>query len=409
MESLEVLDHTLFSPETEKLRKFYASKLVGQSKAVDVIAGAYEEYLSPLWKRECPIITALFLGPSGVGKTYVAKILSEFLFGNQNGITVIECGSYKEEHRIAQLIGAPPGYLGHHDRSDPKYDNPPLLHQKRIDKPAVSFITQSLIEGGDIIIQNIYKDIERLQNELRLLELSNSSKVILKSKEEELNRKVEVLHSFIAEKKSQQKINSIILFDEIEKAHASLHDFLLQVVEEGQLTMGNGDKTHFYDSFIFLTSNIGSRAIADEVRGTGKIGYKRYRQLNADISRIARTELQKIFKPELLGRLEGNIAVFNELSTEDLNKILDIQLWEFQENLIKKCSIQLIIDRDTKAFILRRACGNPEFGARELRNKIKELIKAPVSKLINTGQIVKSDKVLVQLSSGNIVFLKEKA
>jgi DNA polymerase III delta prime subunit len=388
-EEQKTLDISRFSNEIEELRAFYGRKIIGekgQARAGRILSRIHEFYLGPLWRPEGPIGVTLLLGPSGVGKTETAKTLAEFLLGSKNALTRIDCGEYQSQHEISKLIGAPPGYIGYTDR--------PLFAQENIDRPAIKQLIKSLerdlSEAGDVKRADLIKsEIEYYTKQIQVYIHQGSA-----SQNESKPTRT-------ADDSEFDPVFSILLFDEIEKAHPALFKLLLNIVGEGRVQLGSGELVSFYHSYIILTSNIGSEEIARLVSGK-ETGFQRRNQSkersDKDIYNLAVKQLQKVFAPEFLGRIQDSIVVYSKLTEEELRKV---QSKELEENLFSPLKesfpIDLIVQDDVKEFILRESGDHPEYGARELRFKIKRLLTVPLSSLINSGQVKKGDRVIATL------------
>ena len=393
------LDPNILCEQTKELEDFLYERIINQPRAVKCVVSAYDQFNSPLRRYEKPILSALFLGPSGVGKTYVAEMLAEYFFDNPNAFTKIECANYAERHEISKLLGAPPGYIGHKEL--------PLLSQENIGMPAIQYIKTNLIKTDKEAYQLNIKAEKARQ---KCLESTNQQEA--SSLMQLYMQKFAKLQNYIFEKIKDIPLVSIILFDEIEKAHPSLHHFLLEVTSKGRTRLGNGEETLFYNSFIIMTSNAGSRSIAEIVKGKKEIGFAREKAAKLDEDIIydrAMLELKKLFTTEFLGRIEKNIVVFKNLSEDDVKKIINIQLNNLLTFLAKNFPFELIISDEAKEFILEKASDHPEYGARLINDKIDKYIKEPLARMINTDQIVEGCRIFANLENNDIVFLKDKS
>ncbi|OGD25562.1 hypothetical protein A2819_01365 [Candidatus Azambacteria bacterium RIFCSPHIGHO2_01_FULL_40_24] len=390
------LDPDILCEQTKELEDFLLERIINQQRAIKCVVSAYDKFNSPLWQLEKPILSALFLGPSGVGKTYIAEMLAEYFLDDPTAFTKIECANYVERHEISKLLGAPPGYIG--------YNELPILSQNNIELPAIQHAQMALMKT-DKEAQRLSKEIEKARQNC----LKSTNKLESNSLMQIYMQKIKEFQSYISEKTEDVPIISIILFDEIEKAHPSLHHFLLEVTSKGRTRLGNGEETLFYNSFIIMTSNAGSRSIAEMVKGKKEIGFIREKTEKSGENPIydcAMLELKKMFTTEFLGRIEKNIVVFKNLSDDDIKKIIDIQLNDLSIFLTKNFPFELIISDEAKEFILEKASDHPEYGARLVSDKIDKHIKEPLARMINTGQIVTGCKIFANLENGNIVFLK---
>ncbi|RKY53799.1 MAG: ATP-dependent Clp protease ATP-binding subunit [Candidatus Neomarinimicrobiota bacterium] len=299
----------------ENLRKF----IVGQDEAIKKLSSAIIRARAGIKDPRKPIGSFLFLGPTGVGKTELAKVLAEYLFGNKDALIKIDMSEYMEKFAVSRLIGAPPGYVGYE-------------------------------EGGELT--------------------------------EKVRR-----HPY-----------SVILFDEIEKAHPDVFNLLLQIFDDGVLTDSFGRKVDFKNTVIIMTSNIGTRSIY-----SGSIGFEK-RNIGEEFESIKKmllAEVNKLFPPEFLNRIEEPI-VFRPLSREDILKIIDIQMKEIQEN-IKSSGLSIILPEEAKEYILQKGY-KPEFGARPIRRTLQELVENPIAEELLRGNISKGLPILVRVKDNKLVF-----
>ncbi|MBV8068435.1 MAG: ATP-dependent chaperone ClpB [Acidobacteriaceae bacterium] len=281
-------------------------RVVGQDEAVMAVAEAVIRARSGLKDPNRPIGSFIFLGPTGVGKTELARALAEFLFDDERAMIRIDMSEYQEKHTVSRLIGAPPGYVG--------YD-----------------------EGGQLT------------------------------------------------EAVRRRPYSVVLFDEIEKAHHDVFNILLQVLDDGRLTDGQGRTVDFKNVIVIMTSNIGSHRIL-EYRGAFE--GEEYRRMKDAVLR----ELQQAFRPEFLNRLD-EIIVFHALSEEQLKKIVDIQLTGLRARLEERhIGLQLT---DTARTRLVRSGYDPNYGARPLKRAIQREIETPLAKLILGGEVREQQTVLV--------------
>ena len=300
-------------------------RVVGQDEAVTKVARAIRRSRSPLKDPRRPGGSFIFLGPSGVGKTELAKSLAEFLFGSEDALITFDMSEFMEKHAVSKLVGAPPGYVG--------YD-----------------------EGGELT------------------------------------------------KAVRRRPYSVILFDEIEKAHPDLFNVLLQILDEGRLTDGQGRHVDFSNTVIIMTSNIGARDIAQtstlgfSALGAGGLSDK-------EITSRVMSELKKLFRPEFLNRVD-EIVVFKSLTNEQLRGIVDLMVAELRERLITQgMSIELT---DAARDIVAKEGADPVYGARPLRRAIQTLIEDPLSEELLQGGWAAGDIVKVRAKDGRLVFDKEK-
>ena len=310
----------LVESENEKLLKMEEvlhKRVIGQNEAVGVVSDSIRRARSGLKDPKRPIGTFLFLGPTGVGKTELAKALSEFMFQDEDALIRIDMSEYMEKHSVARLIGAPPGYVG--------YD-----------------------EGGQLT------------------------------------------------EKVRRKPYSVILFDEIEKAHYDVFNIMLQIFDDGRLTDSKGRTVDFKNTIIILTSNIGSDIILDRaVKGL----------LSADEKEKTKEEvkerLKEHFRPEFLNRIDETVY-FEALTLDDLNKIVDIQV-NYLRNLLQERKIDFEITPDAKDKLALEGY-NPIYGARPLKRAIQDHIENGLSRLLLAGNVKPGDTVTVGAKGDEFTF-----
>ena len=272
-------------------------RVVGQNQAVQAVADAVIRARAGIKDPRRPIGSFLFLGPTGVGKTELARALAEVLFDDEENMARLDMSEYMEKHTVARLIGAPPGYVGYE-------------------------------EGGQLT------------------------------------------------EAVRRKPYSVILLDEIEKAHPDVFNTLLQVLDDGRLTDGQGRTVNFKNTVIIMTSNIGSQLIL-EVRGADDRSYQRMREQVMEA-------LRRHFRPEFLNRVD-EVVVFRALTETELDKIVDIQLEGLRRRLAER-RITLEVTDAAKAH-LSRAGYDPVFGARPLKRVIQREVETPIARLIVAGRL----------------------
>jgi ATP-dependent Clp protease ATP-binding subunit ClpC len=306
-----------------KMEDEVSKKVIGQKEAITAIAKAVRRSRAGVKDPRRPIGSFIFLGPTGVGKTELARRLAEFIFGDINSLVALDMSEYMEKFNVSRLIGAPPGYVGFE-------------------------------EGGQLT------------------------------------------------EKVKRKPYSVVLFDEIEKAHPDVFNILLQILEDGQLTDSYGRKIDFKNTIVIMTSNIGTAEI-----GKGdSLGFAKY---STDVSydkmktRLL-DETKKIFSPEFLNRID-EIIVFRQLDKEDMRKIVDILIAEVEERLSER-KMMLELEESTKELLVEEGF-DPEFGARPIKRTIRRLIEDPLSEEILKGNI-KDGKRIRLVRSGDKIEFKEK-
>ena len=279
-------------------------KIIGQDQAVETVTRAIQRSRAGLKDPNKPIGTFLFLGPTGVGKTQLAKVLAQYMFDSPDSIIRIDMSEYMEKHAVSRLIGAPPGYVGYN-------------------------------EGGQLS--------ERVR----------------------------------------RKPYSVVLLDEIEKAHPDIFNLLLQVLDEGRLTDSNGRHIDFRNTVLILTSNIGTKELKEFGKGLGFSNATK-RDTAANSRAIIEKALKKAFTPEFLNRLDEQI-LFNSLTKEDIEKIIEIELKELY-NRVSQAGYKLKLSKKIKKFVAD-AGFDPQYGARPLKRAIQRYIEDPLAEKIISGQV----------------------
>jgi ATP-dependent Clp protease ATP-binding subunit ClpA len=416
-ESLVRLDPAQLAKEARDLRLFLESNIIDQRMGIERIVDAFSLSLSPLRRQYKPIFSGMFLGPSGVGKTKMAEMLTKFLVGQENALTKIACAEYTEPHQISRLFGSPPGYVGFDDTRQGGERNPPILSQEKINAPMVDVILDK-IRNSDPETKKIWDEVDMIDEQIEKIERAVGDN----EDDTELTKRAMKTLSFLRNQRSQMvnrcntRINrlaqdlpvySVILFDEIEKAHPRILDALLEITDKAQATMGSGEKTSFVDSFVIMTSNIASVEIAGALAGKHSIGFGACDVKNS-IYDIAMVQLKKYLRPELIGRIKENIVVFNQLHPDSLKKIIDLQIRQLVKETLNKARVSVTIEKRVNEFIFERACDHPEYGARLVEDKIYGHIARPLSKLIGSRQIRFGDSIIVDVDPRNscLVFLK---
>ena len=298
-----------------QLEEHLHRRVIGQDEAVSAVADAVLRARSGLKDPNRPIGSFIFLGPTGVGKTELARALAEFLFDDEHAMIRIDMSEYQEKHTVARLIGAPPGYVGYE-------------------------------EGGQLT------------------------------------------------ESVRRKPYSVVLFDEVEKAHHDVFNVLLQILDDGRLTDGQGRVVNFKNTIIIMTSNIGSQMIL-EYKGdmTGE-GYERMKERVLDA-------LRHHFRPEFLNRVD-EITVFHALTKEDLKQIVDIQLGRLRKRLSER-RIELELTDAARTYLAESGYA-PEYGARPLKRAIQRELETPLSRKILAGEVKDNSTVLVGVDNNQITF-----
>lgn len=294
-------------------------RLIGQEEAVETVSDAIRRARSGLKDPKRPIGTFLFLGPTGVGKTELAKALAEFMFNDEDALIRIDMSEYMEKHNVSRLVGAPPGYVG--------YD-----------------------EGGQLT------------------------------------------------EAVRRKPYSVVLFDEIEKAHPDVFNIMLQIFDDGRLTDSKGRTVDFKNTLIIMTSNIGSDIILENSLNS-LVSQSNFEETKEKVLEVLRSR----FKPEFLNRIDETIF-FRALNMQDLTQIVDIQM-DYLRHLLKDQEIEFGITPEAKEFLATRGF-NPVYGARPLKRVIRQLIENPLSKQILSQKFLRGDKVIIDVDNDEIVFKK---
>lgn len=416
-------DGSKVHPAIQELREFLDENIVNQERAKDFVIKSVEKTFGlPHGRR--PLGVAMFLGPSGVGKTETAKALAECLFNCEAAFTKINCSEYKEEHSISTLLGAPPGYVGSADRERRVRGHQSPLEQEKID----AYAYRATLKGQESLkayrgkaplekeFNEKTEELSILTEKLKIIAASRYDKIKeINERIAQLKKEIPVLESRIAELEKIMEENrydsndnyiSVILFDEIEKAHKDLHNLLLQIMDEGELVLRNGEITSFANSIIILTSNVGKEEIEESIKGK-QMGFAGPRQnvlsvedkeLNTKIYEIAIEAAKKVFSAEFRGRLDS-MVVFRYLTREHLRQILDIEIRKFHEDLMNNVGFPIIlrIPDEVKEFIIDESGDRIEYGARLLRNKFEKYIISEIGQRISTGEIQVGDEISVEL------------
>jgi ATP-dependent Clp protease ATP-binding subunit ClpB len=296
-----------------RLDEILHERVIGQDEAVQLVADAVIRARSGIRDPRRPIGSFVFLGPTGVGKTELAKTLAAALFDSEENIVRLDMSEYQERHTVSRLVGAPPGYVG--------YD-----------------------EGGQLT------------------------------------------------EAVRRKPYSVVLFDEIEKAHADVFNTLLQVLDDGRLTDAQGRQVNFRNTVVIMTSNIGSHYLLDGVTPHGEI--------KPDARERVMAELRGHFRPEFLNRVD-DIVLFTPLSMPQIERIVELQLAELRDRLLAR-RIELEITADARRMIAEHGY-DPVYGARPLRRYIAHEVETNIGRALLRGEIAGGGKIRVTLENGELV------
>jgi len=299
-----------------KMEKDIGDKVIGQKDAVIKIAKSLRRNKVGIRNPKKPIGSFMFLGPTGVGKTHLAKNLADYMFGDEDSLIRVDMSEYMEKHAVSRLIGAPPGYVGHE-------------------------------EGGQLT------------------------------------------------EKVRRKPYSIILFDEIEKAHSDVYNVLLQLLDDGQLTDSLGRKVNFKNCMVIMTSNVGIKKLKDFGAGVGFSTNAKKSSQTSVKDEILQKELKNHFPPEFLNRLD-DVIIFKSLEKEDIGKIVELEIKKLKDRVVE-IGYDLQINKTAKDFLIEEGY-DEEYGARPLTRAIQKFIEDPVSEEILSGGVKEKQTIKVSYS-----------
>ena len=354
-----VLDPLKRSPQVTRFEGMLRERVVGQMSAIDAILDSFSKILAGIRNPERPILTLLFLGPTGVGKTETVKALAETIFGKRTAFTRVNCQEFSSEFTVSKLFGSPPGYVGN--------DVEPMLSQDNLDKHH----KEAQAEGRGVFAEGEGK-IAKLFPQVK------------------------------------SHYMSIVLFDEVEKAHPKVWNALLGLMEDGHLTLGNNKTVDFTRSIIIITTNVGAEEMSETLRHKS-IGFTvktATDEINLDIKAKAVEAAKEVFPYEFLNRFD-DIICFRVLSDSDLRKILNLMLQDVCKRLLG-ASMPIILHY-SPAYLdkLQDEGTDPQFGARPMRRAVERMLVAPLSRLIASNQVKAGDIVSVRLRSGVPTFIRE--
>ena len=318
----------MLETEAEKLlhmEERLHERIVSQDEAVSAISDAIRRARSGLKDPRRPIGSFIFLGPTGVGKTELAKALAEFLFDDEDALLRVDMSEYQERHTVSRLIGAPPGYIGYE-------------------------------EGGQLT------------------------------------------------EAVRRRPYQVILFDEIEKAHPDVWNALLQILEDGRLTDGQGNVVDFRNTVIIMTSNIGTQYMP---KAGGTLGFRtpsepaETEKMRSNIEEA----LKKTFRPEFLNRID-EVIIFQRLSKEDMKRIVDLQMKDIRQRL-REQGLDIQLTEAARDWLAEKGY-DPAFGARPLRRTLQRLVESPLSKKLIRGELKPGDELQIDVENDEVVFRKIK-
>lgn len=306
-----------------KLEKHLSKHIIGQEKATQVVARAIRRSRSGITAGRRPIGSFVFMGPTGVGKTELARVLAREVFGSERALIKMDMSEFRERHTSSRLVGAPAGYVGYED-------------------------------GG------------QLTDRVR------------------------------------RQPYSVVLFDEIEKAHPDIFQLLLQLLEDGKLTDAKGKKVDFSNTIIILTSNLGAEEMYRESElgfsvGGDRAGQKELQAIHRQNEASAQSALKQLMRPELINRFD-EIVVFHALSRAQVKKILNLQLAELEKRLVKK-GLGLVVDTKAKNALIKKGY-HPKHGVRPLRRVLENEIEHPIAEKIIKGQAVSGTIMKISAKNG---------
>lgn len=303
-----------------QIEKELHRRIISQRPAISALARAIRRSRAGLKNPNRPVGSFLFLGPTGVGKTEVARRLAEFLFGSEKALIRFDMSEFMEKHTVAKLIGSPPGYVGHDD-------------------------------GGQMT------------------------------------------------EKLRRAPYSLVLFDEVEKAHPDLFNVLLQVFEDGILTDSHGNTIDCKNAIFIMTSNIGARFIQKRTA----LGFQASSDVTDErIEEQVMSAVKQTFTPEFINRLD-EIVVFDQLLDEDLFQIIDLQV-EQLNSMLRKQGLEIALTEEAKRWLIDKNCGDKSYGARPLRRGLQKYIEDDLSEALIQGHLVGETKIEISVEDGRLVF-----
>lgn len=310
-----------------RLEEELGRRVVGQEEAIKAVANAVRRSRAGIAEESKPIGSFIFLGPTGVGKTELARSLAEFLFNDENSIIRVDMSEFMEKHATSKLIGAPPGYVG-------------------------------------------FEEAGQLTEQIR------------------------------------RRPYSVILFDEIEKAHPDVFNIMLQILDDGRLTDAKGRVVNFKNTIIVMTSNIGSNIIQDFAnnRQSSVIGYQTQENVKSDEEQMGErinAELAKFFKPEFINRVD-ELIIFRALTKDQIGEIVEIQLERVAKRIKKQRQINLVFDKKSRALLAKKGY-DPAFGARPLKRVVQKEILDPLAMILLAADVPPDTEIGITAHGEQIV------
>ncbi len=300
-------------------------KVIGQNQAVEAVSNAVRRARVGLKDPQKPVGTFIFVGPTGVGKTYLAKALAETLFGDEDSMIRIDMSEYMEKHSVSRLVGSPPGYVGHD-------------------------------EGGQLT------------------------------------------------EAVRRKPYSVILFDEVEKAHPDVFNILLQILDDGRLTDFKGRTVDFKNTVIIMTSNVGATSLKKQNVLGFSAGVEEEKEEYEKMKETIMEELKRTFRPEFLNRID-EVIVFHSLMEEQVKEIVEIMIGDLEKRM-KKLNINIKVTDETINHISEEGF-DPVYGARPLERAITKMIEDQLAEEILKGSVSKDDNIIIDFKDDKLVFEKE--
>ena len=351
------LDTNVVPPVIEDFNNKLKSSIIGQNQALDKISNSLCKLYSGIRNEESPVLSFLFLGSTGVGKTETVKILSDYFFGNRISFTRINCQEYSQDHTVSRLIGSPPGYIGG--------EIEPILSQNNIDKH--------------------WKEAKRRR------------RAVFRNYSHKIHKCFNI---------TKGEFLSIILFDEVEKAHPRFWDILLGALDDGHIIMSNNKEVNLRNSIIVMTSNVGSYEMNKKLSNSG-IGFnisdnERQNEIEELVIESAKNE----FPPEFINRFDS-VIVFNSLKREDVIKMFDKEFSLVKERIKKKTRATIEVTDSAREYIIDKGYSR-ELGARNMNRYVNDLIVSPISKLIVSDEIKRNDIIEIDFVGNELAFYKQE-